>query len=74
VSVGYEYSAGGRPRSGLLPRHTITMKNMAPAGNILPRLRRAARQSVSLYARGDGVIADQDRIKFGMVLPIWVRR
>jgi hypothetical protein len=42
VSVGYEYSAGGRPRSGLLPRHTFAMKNMAAAGNILSRLRRAA--------------------------------
>jgi len=42
VSVGYEYSAGGRPRSGLLSRKTIALKNMAAAGNILSRLRRAA--------------------------------
>jgi hypothetical protein len=42
VSVGYEYSAGGRPRSGLLPRKTIALKNMAAAGNILSRLLRAA--------------------------------
>jgi hypothetical protein len=74
VSVGYEYSAGGRPRSGLLPRKTMAMENMAAAGNILSRLRRAARQSASLRARGDGVIADQDRIKFGMALLFCVRQ
>jgi hypothetical protein len=42
VRLGYEYSAGGRPRSGLLPRKTIALKNMAAAGNILSRLRRTA--------------------------------
>jgi hypothetical protein len=42
VSGGYEYSAGGGPRRGLLPCNAMTMKNMAPAGNILSRLRREA--------------------------------
>jgi hypothetical protein len=74
VSVEQEYSIRRRPRSGLVPRNRPAMKNPAPAGNILSRLRPAGRQTAALRLRGDGVFAGKYRVIFSMTLPLSLPR
>jgi hypothetical protein len=74
VSVRYEYSAGAPPRSGLLPRKTIAMENMAAAGNILSRSLRWWRQLTSLRTYDDGIFTHIHRYNFRTGLSFCARR